>query len=302
MMKKKLISLVSLVIVCLLAAACGTLAQGAGALAQTAGDLGIIDQETAGAVTGAADAISKAAEEITPEQEYYIGRAVGANILTNYKIYSGNPDLTAYLNKICSTLVINSAKPELFNGYHVVILDSTEINAFSTSGGHILVTRGLIACTSSEDTLAAVIAHEIAHVQLQHSVKSIKTSRFTNAVLATGSAAATAAGTNTGELTEIFGESVNEAVNTMVNNGYSQTQEFAADSLALSLLASAGYTPSSLVEMLQSLNQKQSGQTGGFSKTHPTPAQRITNVNKTLNQYTVTDTRSFRTARYRAAQ
>ncbi|MDR1374001.1 MAG: M48 family metalloprotease, partial [Treponema sp.] len=224
-------------------------------------------------------------------------------ILTNYTIYKDAPALTAYLNKICTAIVINSSKPELYAGYHVAILDSPEINAFSTSGGHIFVTRGLIEVTSSEDTLAAVLAHEVAHVQLQHSLKSIKSNRFANAVVETANAASTVTtGTQLKELTETFGLSVDEAVNAM-NNGYTQTQEYDADALALALMASAGYDPASLVTMLTSLREKQGNQTrSGFGKTHPSPDQRIAGVNRNLPSYKVEDTKSFRAARYRAAR
>jgi predicted Zn-dependent protease len=292
----------AVVLFIVLLSACQSMAAGTGALAQAAGDFGIIDQGTAGTIVSAADAWSKAQEEITPSQEYYIGRAVGANILTNYKIYTGAPALTAYLNKICNAIVINSPKPELYAGYHVAILDSPEINAFSTSGGHIFVTRGLIGVTNSEDTLAAVLAHEVAHVQLQHSVRSIKSSRFANAVVETANAASTATtGTQLKELTETFGVSVDEAVN-VLNNGYSQNQEYDADTLALSLMASAGYDPASLATMLTSLREKQGNQTSsGFGKTHPSPERRIASVNKSLPSYKVEDTKPFRAARYKAA-
>jgi predicted Zn-dependent protease len=283
---------------------CETVATATGVGAQVAGALGFIDQNTAGAITQSSEAISRAAEEITPEQEYYIGRAVGANLLTTYRVYTGNPALTAYLNKICAAIAANSPKPEIFNGYHVLILDSNEINAFATSGGHIFVTRGLIACTDSEDALAAVIAHEIAHIQLQHSIKAIKTSRITQAIMITGASGANVAGQylNVKELTDIFDESVGNIVSTLVNNGYSQTQEFDADNMALSLLASAGYTPTCLIDMLQSLEKNQSKAPGGFNKTHPAPAQRISNVRNTINNYVVPDTRSYRVLRYRSVR
>jgi predicted Zn-dependent protease len=286
-----------------LLAACQTMAAVASAGAQIAGGLGVIDQKTADAISKSSDALGKAAEDITPEQEYYIGRAVGANILTLYKIYTASPALTAYLNRICSAIVINSPKPEIYNGYHVMILDSTEINAFATSGGHIFITRGLIDCTGSEDALAAVIAHEISHIQLQHSIKAIRTSRITQALLVTGGSAAEvlASGTSLGELTDIFNESVGEIVTTMVNNGYSQSQEFDADNTALSLLASAGYDPSSLITMLRALEKNQPGHPGGFNKTHPAPARRISNAELSVNRYPVEDTRAYRQARYNTA-
>lgn len=278
---------------------CQHLAGGAGVLAQVAGAAGVIDQNTANAITRSTDAISKAAEDITPEQEYYIGRAVAANILSRYRVWNGNPQLTAYVNKICNAIVINSPRPELYNGYHVVILDSNEINAFATPGGHILITRGLIGSAKSEDALAGVIAHEIAHIQLQHSIKSIKTSRITQALLVTGASAAGAAtGMNVNELTDVFNESVGDIVSTMVNNGYSQTQEFDADNTALSLLAATGYNPSGLIEMLRELRKTSQNSSSGFGKTHPTPAQRITNAEKTISRYNVRNTGTYRQARF----
>ena len=235
--------------------------------------------------------MSKAAEEITPENEYYIGRSVTANILTNYKVYE-NYRLEQYLNKICQVLVVNSEDPELYNGYHVKILDSSEVNAFSTSAGHILITRGLIDCTSSEDELAAVIAHEIGHIQLQHSLKSIKTSRYTQAIKDTVGAA----------LATNLDNAVGEVVSDMVNNGYSQQQEFDADSFAIQLMADSGYDPQAIIGMLQNMKSRSSSNTGkGLFKTHPSPDKRITNANKTLPMLLVDDTKSYRIKRYNTA-
>jgi len=284
---------------CCIFLSCQTLAAVADIGAQAAGAAGVIDKNTANAISKSSQAIASAAEEINPEQEYYIGRAVAANILSSYKIWNENPAQIAYVNKICSAIVINSPRPDLYNGYHVMLLDNNEINAFATPGGHIFITRGLLNSAKSEDALAGVIAHEIAHIQLQHSIKAIKTSRITQALIVTGtSAAGAAAGYDVDELTGIFNESVGEIVTTMVNNGYSQNQEFDADSTALSLLASAGYSPSGLIDMLNELNKTQNSSPGGFNKTHPTPAQRITSAQKSISKHKVTDTSSYRQARF----
>jgi len=269
--------------------------------AQVAGATGVIDQNTANAISVSARAIGSAAEEITPEQEYYIGRAVAANILTSYRLWNGNPALTAYLNHICAAITINSPRPDVFNGYRVAILDSNEINAFATSGGHIFITRGLINATRSEDQLAGVIAHEVAHIQLMHGIKAIKNSRVTQALLVTGTAAAGAAtGMDVTELTSVFNETVGEIVQTMVNSGYSQTQEFEADATAMALMAAAGYNPSGLVDMLRVLSSVQTSG-AGFGRTHPTPAQRITNAERTVRNHTVTDNSASRQARFTTA-
>ena len=268
--------------------------------AQVAAATGVIDSNTASAISQSARAIGTAAEEINPEQEYYIGRAVAANILGTYRLWNGNPALTAYLNNICMAITINSPRPDVFNGYRVAILDSNEINAFATSGGHIFLTRGLINVARTEDALAGVIAHEVAHIQLQHSIKSIKSSRITQALIVTGTSAAGAAtGMDVSQLTEVFNESVGEIVHTMVNSGYSQSQEFEADTTAMALMASAGYNPQGLVDMLRLLSSAQTS-SAGFGKTHPSPAQRITNAERTVRNHRVTDPNT-RQARFTAA-
>ena len=240
---------------------------------------------------------AKAANSLTPENEYYLGRAVAANIAATYQIYNGNPALRTYLNKICSAIVINSPRPDIYNGYHVAILDTDEINAFATPGGHIFLTRGLIACARNEDALAAVVAHEVAHIQLKHALTAIRNARYVNAAIAgTLAGISEAAGGGIEEFASIMSESVNEMVTTLVVKGFSKKQEFEADETALSLLVSAGYEPSGILEMLEVLKQKQSG--SGFGKTHPSPQERITAVNTNLGKFKVEDTRTFRVSRF----
>jgi predicted Zn-dependent protease len=296
------VSALTLALFAAAAFSCQHLAAVADAGAQVAAGTGVIDRNTADAISKTGRAVASAAEEITPEQEYYLGRAVGATILTTYKIWTGSPELTAYLNRICAAIVINSDKPEIYNGYHVALLDSSEINACATSGGHIFVTRGLVACAASEDALAGVIAHEIAHIHLRHSVKAIKNSRFNQALLVTGASAAGIAGGQAGydlwELVDVFNETVGEAVTTLVEKGYSQQQEFDADAKALELLAGAGYNPSGLLDMLKALEKNQGRQPGGFTRTHPSPARRVSSAQKLMGIYRVEDTGSYRKTRY----
>ena len=299
MKTKTLFLLTAVIVLSCVALSCSTLAKVTDIGAQIAGAAGVVDQNIANAISISSKAIGSAAEEITPEQEYYIGRAVAANILTTYKLWNGNPSLTSYLNNICAAITINSPRPDIYNGYHVAILDSNEINAFATSGGHIFITKGLISAAKSEDALAGVIAHEVAHIQLQHSIKAIKSSRITQALLVTGtSAAGAAAKMDVNQLTDVFNESVGEIVQTLVNNGYSKTQEYDADNTALSLMASAKYNPQGLLDMLKELKAIQGKTSGGFGKTHPTPEQRIANVEKSIGNYNVADNSARRQARF----
>jgi predicted Zn-dependent protease len=259
----------------------------------TGGIAGLFDD----ALTKLNNTISAIDGEFTPQDEYYLGRAVAANILAVYKPYTQNPELTQYLNRICQTIVINSPRPVIFNGYHVIILDSSEYNAFASPGGHIFITKKLIEAAASEDMLAAIIAHEIAHIILKHSVTLIDEMRFTSEMSAIASRAIDIAGGD--RRLKNFRDSVATVMDTMLKNGYSRAQEFNADWEAMSLLASSGYDPMALVDMLKILQNVQRTQSGGFNATHPSPAERIANAEK-LRYRNLDDTRKFRTARYNA--
>ena len=248
------------------------------------------------AITSSVQSIEKASETITPEEEYYIGRTVAANIAATYPVDNGSYQMTNYLNKICETLVMNSDKPYLYKGYYVVILNTDEVNAMATPGGHIFVSRGLIDCTDSEDALAAVLAHEISHVQLGHSVEAIKASRVRSAVSDTTKAVAVtsiaAANTRSGlqlnekqmekvmEAVNTFSDASNEVVKTLVNTGFSKEQEFEADKQALYIMQSAGYDPYAMLDMLGQLEDSSSN--SGWGSTHPAPKDRIKKVEKEL--------------------
>ncbi len=255
-----------------------------------------------GAVVDTSIAIAKATETFEPEQEYYIGRSVAANILTKYNVYD-NAIARKYLNSICQTIVINSNRPEIYKGYFVQILDSDEINAFATSGGHILITKGMLRCADSEDSLAAVIAHEIAHIQLAHGIQAIQASRTTGAWVTGISSAASITATAMGkheytELVDSFGSGIDDLTQTLVNTGYSKSQEYEADAMALALMKTSGYNPYSMLDMLHLLDENCKDQHAGFVNTHPDPKYRIEEVEDSLDDYEEIKVANMRTARF----
>ena len=259
---------------------------------------GDMDPRTADLIVSTTESVYKVTEQITPENEYYIGRATAAIILNDYNLYN-EPNLTKYLNKICGAITINSEKPDLYNGYYVAVLDSDEINAMATPGGHILITRGLLKCTSNEEELASVIAHEIAHIQKQHSISAIKTSRFKDLSLNVASLAINESDNDeVKQMMSVFGDSVDDVVSSLVLNGFSQEQEFEADAYALELLNNAGYNPHSIVNMLKTLEQNQANHKRGFVKTHPEPKKRIKKIEKELDSYSKSKTQEERISRF----
>jgi predicted Zn-dependent protease len=258
--------------------------------------------DVSGSISQMGDSLARADDDVLPLDAYFLGRAVAANIIGRYRPYTQKPEATRYVNEICAAVAVNSPVPEIYNGYHVMILDTPELNAFATTGGHIFITRGLIETLQTEDALAAVIAHEIAHIQLNHSVDLIKYMRITRDLSGAADRAAGIAAreASLSERQTLFDNAVRELVTTLVVNGYSQDQEFQADIYAVRLLALAGYSPASMIDAL-TLLQRTPG-TGGFNSTHPSPAQRIVNVRQEMTRngqfYQLQDTYSFRAPRF----
>ncbi len=239
---------------------------------------GKITQSQADSLSRSAKAVGESTAEITPEQEYYIGRAVAASLLYQYPPYS-QAELNRYVNVVGQTLAQASDRPQTFGGYHFQVIDSMEINAFAAPGGLILVTRGMLRCCKTEDALAAVLAHEIAHVQNQDGLHAIKTSRLTAAfTIIAAEGAKQYGGQSLSQLTEIFQGSVGDVLNTLVVSGYSRDQERQADAAAVAILRRAGYNPYAMVEMLTVMKSQTKPGGAGFGKTHPDSQERINGV------------------------
>ena len=243
----------------------------------------------------------KASEKITPEQEYYIGRSVAATILTTYKPFD-QAAATRYLNVLGQTLAMASAKPETFGGYHFSILDTDEINAFAAPGGLIVVSRGLIRCCRNEDALAAVLAHEVGHVEKEHGLNAIEKGRKTAFMTTLAvTAGKSLGGTELADLTKAFEGTIGDITNTMVNSGYSRQSEFEADAAAVRILRSVGYNPEGLVDMLAQMQKKLKPGSHGFGATHPAPKDRIEAVRKLIGASTTIAEPAARKQRFTAA-
>jgi predicted Zn-dependent protease len=228
------------------------------------------------------EAVQSAAEEITPEQEYYVGRAVAATVLGTYPAY-GDAQVNEYLNSLGQTLALASDMPETFSGYHFLAMDSDEINAFGAPSGFVLVSRGLLRCATSEEEVAAILAHEIGHVTGKHGLKAIKSSRWTEAVLQIGKLAAQNSDSAAlQKLTTAFGDSISDIVKTMVTSGYSQDLEKQADLAGVAILQRVGYDPRALVRLLQIMKTRLKPGGKDFAKTHPDPAERIKYIEEAI--------------------
>jgi predicted Zn-dependent protease len=229
--------------------------------------------EHQGAIVKTGEALRKGFADLTPREEYYLGRAVAARILGEYRPLADD-ERTRYLNTLGLVLSRFSDRPETYGGWHFLLLDSDDVNAFAAPGGFVFVTRGLYATCATEEQLAAVLAHEISHVTLRHGLGAIKNERLTEAFTILGTEAVKEySSAQVSQLTKQFEGSINDIANKMIVSGYSQTQEYAADATAAHVAWRAGYNPAGLTEFLQALGKK-AGKAGFFS-THPPAGDRL---------------------------
>ncbi len=271
MMMRRLMLLALIALV--LTAACAKVSQ---MTTEIAADQGLISQDQKRAIDRTSEAFRKSFEDLTEEEEYYLGRAVAASILSRYPIHD-DPELTGYVNRVGQAVVLASDRPEIYNGYHFAVLDTDEINAFAAPGGFIFVTRGLLALTPDEDALAGVLGHEVSHIAVRHGLASIRKSRLVDAFAILGQEAGKELGQqDILKLTEIFEGAVGDIVRTLVESGYDRAQEREADRMAIAFASGIGYGPDGLGRFLEAMaGQESSGGGLGVLRSHPMSEDRL---------------------------
>ncbi len=274
---------------------------GLGAVGKLASQTGLVSSSQVDSFTKVAGATAKTFHDITPEQEYYIGRSVAATVMAKHRPYD-KAALNRYVNDVGQNLASHSGRPLTRGGYRFQVLESDQVNAFAAPGGLIMVTRGMLRSTQNEDELAAVLAHEIAHVQNQDGLKAIKTGRLNTAltVLAV-EGAKQYGGSQVSELTRAFEDSIKDITTTLMNDGYSRGLEYQADAAAVRTLKATGYNPQALVDSLARMQAVLAQHPGGFSQTHPSPQDRIDQLKPLVSGSTAAAAPAARQRRYAAA-
>ncbi len=159
--------------------------------------------------------------------------------------------------------------------WEVNVIDSPAINAFCMPGGKIMVFRGLIdRLQLSDDELAAVIGHEIAHALLQHG-----RARMSEAVLKNVGVNLVALYFGLGDL---GAGALAQAAQLAISLPYSRGHETDADLAGIELAARAGFDPRAAVTLWRKMAAASKGQPPEFLSTHPGHANRIREIEANL--------------------
>lgn len=227
--------------------------------------------------------------KLTESQEYYAGRAMSAMLIRDYRLLN-DPALTEYVNLVGYTVAMASDRPETFKGYTFGVLDSDVPNAIAGPSGFIFLTKGLVKMCRTEDELAAVLAHEVAHVVLKHPELALQKQLDDKGFMDTLNAGAGVASGVLGFLgkgqaadavetaRQNFGPYMRKVIENVVTKGYERNQEFEADLRGIDYLVreEAGYNPQALVDVLTRLADTPAKNDYGWlhGSTHPEPADR----------------------------
>lgn len=215
---------------------------------------------------------------VSESQEVAIGQQSHPEIIRQYGVYDEKPELNRLVNEVGQRLAAASERPNL--PWTFTVLDSPIVNAMALPGGYIYITRGMLERINSEDELAGVLGHEIAHVTARHSAQQISKSQLAQLGLVLG---AVVAGP---QAVQQYGQLAELGLGLLFQR-YSRQHETEADLLGTSYMAEARYHPIGAERMLMTLQRLDKNTGGGIDRyfmSHPEPAKRVRDVRQKITE------------------
>lgn len=254
---------------------------------------------TAALLLGATLALNACA--ISQQQEVQMGTDYAAQINAQLPILR-DAQVSAYLTTLGGRLAAVTDQRAL--QWHFAVVDSKEVNAFAVPGGWVYINRGLIARAQSMDQLAGVLAHEIGHITLRHSVQQMQQEQQANGGLM---ALCT--------LTKVCESGVTQAAinvgGTALFAKFSRSDESEADAEGVHTTVKAGISPQGMPGMFRILlaeRQTNPSAVDAFFSTHPLAEDRINTTAALITTYPATqiskltrDTEEFQRIKRRLA-
>ncbi len=167
------------------------------------------------------------------------------------------------------------------DNFHFFLLDDDRtVNAFALPGGQIFMTRGLLERLSSDDQIAAVLAHEIGHVVGRHSSEQMAKGEL-------GQTLATAIGIGASDGNRDTARTMMAAMaaNQILQLRYGRADESESDEHGMRYMAQSGYDPHAMLELMQILKEASDGPSPPeFLSSHPLPETRMARIKEILDR------------------
>ena len=171
--------------------------------------------------------------------------------------------------------------------YTLQVIRESSANAFVIPGGHVYVHTGLLDVAQSDDELAAVIAHELAHAERRHALKNFRASTAAVAIL------------NKAVKNKRDRETWGTLLSYLTLMKFSRTQEDEADDLGQARMAVAGFNPAAQVTLWEKFLKKHGDSKGieQYLSSHPPSSDRIQNARNNLKKMNVSEQAVFANTR-----
>lgn len=191
--------------------------------------------------------------------------------------FVNDPELLAYIERIGGRITAKGERNDVDFRFH--ILDMPIPNALALPEGQIFVSRGVLVLANTEDEVAGILAHEIAHVEEHHADERQGLILVTSPIRW----GTDIAGWATGLIIPGLGDAISDLGETttgLVLAPYSREQEREADRMGQSLAALAGYEPDGLANLLETMANaealdSENAHEQSFFDSHPATAERV---------------------------
>ena len=225
-----------------------------------------------------ASKVAKGVTGIGPEEERNIGDAVALEIIAKFGGVVRDPEVMHRVNLVGRALAQYSDRPEL--EWRFAVLASDTVNAFSAPGGYVFITRGLYERADSDDVLAGILAHEIAHITNRHALKIVERNEAAaggKSLLLKRSSEARQLNAQVQQINSQLGIDLGGLVKAIIETGFDAPTEYEADRDGRGLAVTNGFAPGGLRAVLVGLRQSGENRKTMFN-THPALADRISRL------------------------
>ncbi len=209
----------------------------------------------------------------SPQTERRVGESIMREIRLREPSFADDAEVTAYLNALGYRLVSNSQ--DVRQDFEFFLVKDRTLNAFALPGGYIGVHTGLIVTAQSESELAAVLAHEIAHVTQRHIARMVsKEGQLTAAMLLAMALAILSRNSQVGSAAAALGQA--GAITAQI--GFTREFEREADRSGFQTLEKSGFDVRAMpafFERLQKSGRLYENSAPAYLRTHPVTSERI---------------------------
>ena len=232
---------------------------------------------------------------MSDEQEIALGRRFAADFESESPVLA-NPLIDQHLNAMVRELAATSQRPHM--PYRAKVINLPAMNAASLPGGSIYVYRGMLEILSTENELAAVLAHEIGHIAGRHTINQLMLTFQAQALL---KPLLENLNRQNGAVEKIL-EQLGGAVALLARLSYSRQDESQADLLGFYDMLRAGWDPRGYLAMFESMEEQESESRNSSQSAllvHPPTEDRVAAIERELKLITIpedarTDSLDFR--------